>query len=376
MSGLDDFTGRSIIEDVRDEMGGEQVVFGFDGYIDRVREIVDERQDQVTYRRVQQLDDLGEQISAAAEEERSILMEWVRPDMRTGGHVCHISRALGRLDYEPTMIGMFGEPPKNPFVDEFEDYRMESLGEPAYTDAIEFDDGKFMLTESGGMRSLDWERICAAVGVDQLAEYLDGAAVFGMGYWAEIADMISIFEGLAEEVVPSLSSPPEHVLIDPADVGKRPTGEIKRGGDALARLDAMIPVTVSANRYETTAIADSLVPTDDQRSQMDAASVAREQLGISRFVSHGANKSALASASDLVAVDVPRTDDPVVTTGAGDHFNAGVILGLIHGLEPHETVALGNTLAGCFVRQGNSPSYQTIETFLNSYTLQNWQSTN
>jgi hypothetical protein len=65
---------------------------------------------------------------------------------------------------------------------------MVSLGKPAYTDAIEFNDGNCMLTESGKMRELDWETIREDVGLNQLSSCLDGAAVFGMGYWAEIPE--------------------------------------------------------------------------------------------------------------------------------------------------------------------------------------------
>lgn len=367
--------GNSFVERLPDEVGSEKVVLGFNGAIDRVREIVHERQDQETYKRVQRLDDFGKQISNAGEEERSMLMEWVCSDMRTGALVCHISRALGKLDYDPVMIGMFGNPPKNAFLEEFDEYEMESLGEPAYTDAVEFDDGKLMLSESGGMRYLDWDMLCESVGFDQLASYLDGATVLGMGYWAEISDMVSIFEGLADDLVPTLSSPPEHILVDPADVGTRPSKDIKRGGDILQRLDAMIPVTMSANRYETIDIANSLRPASTPRSPQTAAEIAREEFGISRFVTHGATKSALVSESGVYGVDVPREDEPVLSTGAGDHFNAGIILGLIYDLEPHESVALGNAIAGCFVRQGSPPSYEKIKTFLQAYRLNNWQST-
>lgn len=366
--------GDSLVERLPDEVGDEKIVLGFNGAIDRVREIVDERQDQETYKRVQRLRDFGKQISDASEAERSMLMEWVSSDMRTGALVCHISRALGELGYDPVMIGMFGTPPKNAFLEEFDRFEMESIGEPAYTDAIEFDDGKLMLSESGGMRYLDWEMLRESVGFDRLASYLDGAAVLGMGYWAEIADMVSIFEGLADELVPTLSSPPEHILIDPADVGTRPSKDIKRGGDMLQRLDAMVPVTMSANRYETIDIANSLRPTTSQRSPETAAEIAREEFGISRFVTHGATKSALVSESGVFSVDVPREDEPVLSTGAGDHFNAGIILGLIYDLNPHESVALGNAIAGCFVRQGSPPSYEKIKAFLEAYTLNNWQS--
>lgn len=367
-------TGYSILDRLPDEVGNEKVVLGFNGAIDRVREVVDERQDQNTYQRVNKLGDFGKQITEGAQEERSMLMEWVSSEMRTGALVCHISRALGELGFDPIMLGMFGEPLNNTFVDEFGDYRMESLGEPAYTDAIEFDDGKLMLTQSGGTRYLNWDHLCEEIGFDQLAAYVDGAAVLGMGYWAEISDMISIFEGLAEELVPTLDSPPEQILIDPADVGTRPSRHIKEGGDVLQNLDSMSPVTMSANRYETIDIANSLRPTTSQRSPEAAAEVAREELKISRFVTHGATKSAVATESDIFAVDVPREDEPVLSTGAGDHFNAGFMFGLIYDLNPTECVALGNAFAGCFVRQGRPPSYEKIKAFLSAYTLHNWQS--
>lgn len=188
--------------------------------------------------------------------------------------------------------------------------------------------------------------------------------------------MIPIFEGFVEEIMPTLSDPPEHILIDPTDIGKRPAGEIKRGGDVLRRLDEISPVTMSANRFETKAIADSLRPTDTERTQVNAAKVAHEQLGITRFVAHGARESALAADPDIVTVDVPYTDKPKLRTGAGDYFNAGLVLELIHGLDPSEMVALGNANAGCYVRQGRPPSWKKLETFLNSYTLNTWRSEN
>lgn len=368
-------TGNSLVDRLPDDIGDEKVVLGFNGAIDRVREIVDEWQGRDSYQRIQRLDDFGQQVSTAGREERSMLMEWVCSDMRTGALVCHISRALGMLDFEPVMIGMFGDPPKDAFLEEFGEFEMESIGEPAYTDAIEFDDGKLMLSESGGMRYLDWEVLCEEVGVDQLAAYLDGAAVLGMGYWAEISDLVSIFEGIADEIVPTLNAPPEHVLIDPADVGTRPSKDLKQARDALQRLDAVCPVTMSANRYETIDIANSLRSTTADRSPEAAAEIAREEFGISQFVTHGATKSALATESGIYGVDVPREDEPVLSTGAGDHFNAGFLLGLMYDLGPEESVALGNAVAGCFVRQGDPPTYEKIEAFLQAYTLTNWQST-
>lgn len=69
---------------------------------------------------------------------------------------------------------------------------------------------------------------------------------------------------------------------------------------------------------------------------------------------------------------IPKTDEPVLSIGAGDQFNAGMVIVLIHYLSPEETVALGNAVAGCFVRQGKSLSRENLQAFLNSYNIQNW----
>lgn len=359
-----------ILDRLPENRSGEKLVFGFDGYIDQVREIVDERQDRASYSRLRNLHELGDQISTAAAEERSILMEWVRSEKRTGGHACHVPRALEQFGYRVTMYGMYGKPPKEIFVDEFRHSEIRSIGEPSYVDAIDLEDGKFMLTDSGDVQSLDWDTLISEVDFDRLADDLDGAALLGMGYWAEISDMISIFDGLADELFPTLSSPPEHVLIDPSDVGKRPTSEIRSGKDALRKIDRISPVTMSANRFETKAIADSL--TYDGSDRSDPAAIAREQLGITRFISHEKTQSILTSESESVRMGIPKTDEPVLSTGAGDHFNAGVVIGLIHDLSPEEIVALGNAVAGCFVRQGKSPSHENVRAFLDSYNIQNW----
>jgi fructose-1-phosphate kinase PfkB-like protein len=127
---------------------------------------------------------------------------------------------------------------------------------------------------------------------------------------------------------------------------------------------------MSANRFETNAITDSL--TCDGSDRSDPAAIAREQLGITRFISHEKTQSILTPESESVRMGIPKTDEPVLSIGAGDQFNAGMVIVLIHYLSPEETVALGNAVAGCFVRQGKSLSRENLQAFLNSYNIQNW----
>ncbi len=85
---------------------------------------------------------------------RSLSFEWLQQGSRTGGHTSHLARAFGGWSFDPAMVGMYGDPVHDAFETEFGEYELHSLGEPGVTDAVEFDDGKLMLTEIGDTMSL------------------------------------------------------------------------------------------------------------------------------------------------------------------------------------------------------------------------------
>ena len=60
----------------------------------------------------------------------------------------------------------------------------------------------------------------------------------------------------------------------------------------------------------------------------------------------------------------PYTDRPLITTGAGDHFNAGFSQGEMLGLDPEACLALGVSTSGHYVRTALSPSLDDLENFL------------
>lgn len=126
-----------------------------------------------------------------------MLVGWVRSGMRTGALVCSHHACDSDLGCDPVVIGLPGDPTTNVFLEAFSGSEMVSLGEPASTDAIEFDDGKLVLSESGGMPRLDWRTLCFTVGLDQLVSSL--TAVLGRG--GSRSRIVSLFGGLADELV-------------------------------------------------------------------------------------------------------------------------------------------------------------------------------
>jgi len=66
-------------------------------------------------------------------------------------------------------------------------------------------------------------------------------------------------------------------------------------------------------------------------------------------------------------VDGPYIAKPVITTGAGDHFNAGFCLGKLLGFDNEGSVLLGVTTSGYYVRYGQSPGIPEIVTMLRDW---------
>lgn len=368
MTGADAQTQRTVSRcksQLPETIGGHEIVFGLDGVVDTVREVIDERQGAAEYTQISELSAISRRIDASVEVQSSATFEWTKEATRTGGHVCHLTRALGALDYRPTMIGTFGDPVDPVFSEEFEEYPMVSIGRPGHTDAAEFDDGKLLLTQPGDYRTLDWETLCERLDVSALANRIDETRLLGLGYWSVIPSFPDVLDGLREELWPRLSSPPEHVLIDPGDLRHIPRSDLEDGATALAGLDDVVPTTVSANRSESQVIASLF---DDSVEEIEpAVGVAREGLDVSRFVGHGVERSASATATETASVAVPRVDDPALTTSAGDHFNAGLVVGLLAGVDEGAALVLGNSLAGWFVRNGTGPTREQLRSFVETY---------
>ncbi|WP_411964769.1 hypothetical protein [Haloferax sp. YSMS24] len=360
---------RQAVESCRDALpptvDGGRVVFGFDGYIDRVREFVSERQSADEYERVSTLAEFSERVNASVEAESSLSFEWIEDGVRTGGHTSHLARAFGEMGFDPAIVGCLGDPPEDPFVEEFGDFPLETLGSPGYTDAVEFGDGKLMLTEIGALMTVDWADIESQVGVERLAELVDGTELFGMGYWSEMPALPDVARGVREVLWPTLSDPPETLLLDPGDLRKREPDVVAEGITQVSALDDVVDVVVSANRYETRYLAQLADGEEDTFERESRA--AFDHLGVTRFVGHGIDGAYLADDEGTESVGVPRTDDPVLTTSSGDHFNAGLALGHVLDVGRAESLVVGNAVAGYFVRNGTPPAYEDVVTFVDQY---------
>lgn len=59
---------------------------------------------------------------------------------------------------------------------------------------------------------------------------------------------------------------------------------------------------------------------------------------------------------------------PKLTTGAGDNFNAGFVLGLMLGLSPDQALLTGMSTSGFYVRNAGSPKFEELIQFIEDWS--------
>src|SRR5205814_259719 len=93
----------------------------------------------------------------------------------------------------------------------------------------------------------------------------------------------------------------------------------------------------------------------------------REALGISWAVCHLVKSAAVAWPHGSAAAVGFFAPKPMITTGAGDHFNAGFLAALIAGFAPAQCLQIGGATSGHYVRTGVSPVRAEVESFLHRH---------
>jgi hypothetical protein len=352
----------------RNRIGSHGALVGFDGFVDTIVTPVGLRRSAgEDFTAIDTLAELGQRIVAAAGKSTNIEL-YPRLD-KLGGNGPIMANALLAAGARVTYIGAVGSPAIHPvFADMAAKARTFSLCPAASTTAVECLDGKLML---GQMRCLDditYDRICATMGEAAFHAEVGAAQLVSLVNWTMIPNMTAIFHALVDRVLPKLPPQPDRIFFfDLADPEKRSVADLRGALDAIVRFGAFGRVTLGLNYKEAQQVAAALgtpCAGEDEQSLRAAAHGIRAKLGIATVVIHPRTSAACATAEGTAWVPGPYCERPLITTGAGDHFNCGFAVGQLLGLDPEGCLTVGVCTSGHYVRTGESPSLAALETFL------------
>ncbi|MBE2181532.1 MAG: hypothetical protein IAE97_13790 [Chthoniobacterales bacterium] len=341
---------------------------GLDGFVDTILHVVATRESAEIYTRLASLKDFGQRITAAAG--LSANFEMVQQMVKLGGNGPIMANALGAFGSPVTYVGILGSPNIHPvFADFAARADVVSLAEPGYTDAIEFDDGKLMFGKHLSLREVNWENLLAHIPLERLVKLFNESSLIALVNWTMLTGMTRIFEELLHKVMP-LVTEPRWIFFDLADPAKRTREDIATAIDLIAKFQKHAKVILGLNLQEGRQIGEVLGFPPCEETHHDVAlhaSKIRAKLGVETVVIHPVAFAAAADAKGTAAVQGPFIEKPKITTGAGDHFNAGFCVARMLGAPLDISLQIGVGTSGFYVRSAKSPTAEDMVSFLRSF---------
>ena len=348
-----------------------KMLLGFDGFVDEIIHVVDKRLDSETFTRVDTISQLAERIDKASGLSTNI--ELVSTLQKIGGNGPIMANALAVNHPELTYIGALGYPTVDAvFAPMKASMDLYTIAINGHTDALEFDDGKLMLGKMSSLRDVTYERLIEVVGRDKLIALLSETNLFTAVNWSMLPNMTDVFRQLLTDVLPQLPKREKkpYLFIDLADPEKRENAEIKEMLDLLKEFRPYFFVVLGLNKKEAFDVADVLELFDHsslQKMQVSLEDLNQElydYLNIDAVVIHPVDRSCCVVDGTFYEEEGPYIAKPKLSTGAGDNFNAGFVLGLMLGLSPDQALLTGMGTSGFYVRNARSPKFKELTSFL------------
>lgn len=349
------------------------VTAGLDGFVDEICHLVARREDFDTYTRLETINDLAARIADAAGHSTNI--EMVVQQTKIGGNGPIMANALGYLGLPLTYIGALGRPALHEVFRPLAAHgKLISLCEPAHTDACEFTDGKIMLGKMTSLTEITPETLLREVGEEALLAMLAEADLLALVNWTMIPHLSRVFDFFTSQLLPKVKRHPSALarpfaFFDLCDPAKRSPQDLRDALRLIARFGATHHVILGLNEKEAlqvTAVLDGAHIKDP--AQM--AAHVRQKLDVDEVVVHPTAYAVAAerSMSDVAQCDGPFMRKPKITTGAGDHFNAGYCFARVLGVPPQHAVCIGKATSGFYVRTARSPMSGELMEFMGAWS--------
>lgn len=351
------------------DIKNDKCVMGLDGFVDQILHVVKTRKDANNYVRMETLREFGEFICKAAGLSANI--EFIPLKNKLGGNGPIMSNALSTYNLDVTYIGAVGENSIHPvFHDMSKKSKVLNISDPGFTDAVEFLDGKLMIGKRECLKNINWTTLKEKVGLEKLILLFNDAKLVGLENWTMLPYMTEIWNGLINEVLPSLNKTSDkYIFFDLADPENRLRDDILEALSVIKKFSSKFNVILGLNEKEAYEIGEilDLSSTSEKQPLNILVKLIANKLDIYCLVVHPVKEAFAVCNNTIYHTLGPYEPNPKLTTGAGDNFNAGFCFGQILGLSPQLSLVLGTATSGYYVRNAESPTVNNIISFLKDW---------
>lgn len=348
------------------------MLVGFDGFVDEIIHVVDKRQGPRDYTRVKTISDFAKKVDRASGLSSNI--EFVPIKSKIGGNGPIMVNALIKHHPQITYIGTLGYPNIHEvfksLVDQANVYTIEKYGD---TQAVEFNDGKLIIGKMNNLVNVNYDHLIKIVPEEKLINLLGSIDLFSTVNWSMLPYMTDIWKNIIKCVLPNVTIKDEKpfMFIDIADPEKRERHDIVEALDLLKQFKSHFKVVLGLNKKEAydVSVHLGLFSQDeiDSKTLKEVNQALYDYLRIDYVAIHPVDRSSVIYKNKYYEEKGPYISEPKLTTGAGDNFNAGFVLGLLLGLEPDEALLTGMSTSGYYVRNADSPTFADLNKFITDW---------
>ncbi len=338
-----------------------KILLGCDGFVDETYEIVEVRKSQSEFTPMKKLKQFGELLVERADG--GVGVELVPKRRCEGGFAINTGRVAACLGLMPRLPGLYGSPTIDPAYEQFKDVcELASLGDPALTIALEFGDGKVLMSNLEAVSSLTWADFEKHFGEEKLKEMFLGVDILGLGYWSLTSNFDDLFNGFMKQY--ETITPPRRMFFDFADIKKKSSESFIKSLELIKSFGSKIPMTLSLNEHEVLELFSRIGverPELTPAAICSAMTIAREKIGFDELVVHTPEFAAASSATEGEASALQERQSNVIRlAGAGDSFNGGYLCASLGELSLKERLVIANAVTAFFVTHATPPTKEEL----------------
>ncbi len=360
------------LQEKRSNLSGKQALVGLDGFVDTIVHLVGQRNGQGdNFDRIETIEDFGNRVLEASGMSANIEMY---PRMqKLGGNGPIMANALLSAGLGLRYIGSLGQDSIHPvFADLARKTNAVSMADPGMTTALEFTDGKIMMGVTKSLDDISYQSVLDKMGEGAFLDALSRSHLIALVNWTMIPNMTAIFSAFIDRALPMLSPMDggRTFFFDLADPQKRAQSELVEALRVIAKFQNFGNVILGLNLKEGQQVSEAYGIDEDGNSDdslKNMAKLIRRELNIKTVVIHPTKSAACATKDGEWLVEGKYEPNPKITTGAGDHFNAGFSTASMLGLSSEACLTVGVSFSGYYVREAKSPSLNDIDSFLRSW---------
>lgn len=335
------------------EIAKKRIVVGFDGFVDTiVRPVRCPAAGGESAQMFETIREFGEYLISKAEKSCSI--ELSVESRQLGGNLPFLSRAAGGLGLDVTCIGMLGE---NGAVDPI--FRempctLHPFSAPGQSTCMEFRDGKVLLSSDCTLPDDPWGLVQKAT-AGRAPELFQAADLVALVNWSELSFAHGLWEKVYSQALAGGGCDKSRfAFFDLCDCSRRADVEMDAVLKLIGAFSAQRTAILSLNENEAQTLSSRLLHCGAELD--DIGEHIRGRYGVDEVIIHTIRESLLSSERGTVRLPVDFVEVPVISTGAGDNFNAACCFGAVMGLSDRERLAFASRFATFYVANGYSAS--------------------